>query len=523
MSDAQCAECPQAVAASTIDHETPPMSLLAPILTNAVKRPKSTAVVDDKRAYTYKELVGGALFVADVIEQQTGRQNVGILLPTSGAFNVALLGCWMAKRTAVPLNYLLSPDELAYVIKDSEVDLILTTQILLDHLKLEPVIPDGVRLVRMEDLDFTGFPPLRWPPRLPAKDLAAILYTSGTSGRPKGVMLSHENFQTNVQDCITHARVKQVDTFLGVLPQFHSFGLTALTLLPMAVGAKVVYTARFIPRQIIKLMREHRPAYFIAVPSMYGALLSVKDAVPEDWQSIRFAVSGGEPLSHATYQKYNEKFHVHLLEGYGLTETAPATNWSTPWDHKEHAVGKALPSVDIKILDEHDKPLPPNTSGEIVMAGPNIMQGYFKLPDQTREVFIDLSNGDGRTTRYFRSGDIGHLDEDGFLFITGRKKEMLIIGGENVFPREIEEVLNKHEQIKDSAVIGRQDDVRGEIPIAFVELEDDVTKDDFDEAAVRAWARDFIAPFKVPREINVIDELPRNPTGKIMRRKLKLD
>lgn len=497
------------------------MSILTQILKQALRRPRATAVIDDQRSFTYSQLVGAGFFLAAQIEQSTDKPHVGLLLPTGGGFAASLLGCWLAKRIAVPLNYLLSPDELAYVINDSEVDVILTAAPMIEALKLGPVIPKHVQLIPIETLDFSGLPPLRWPPRLADDSLAAILYTSGTSGRPKGVMLTHRNFQSDVAAAIEHARIRSVDTFLGVLPQFHCFGLTGLTLLPLAVGARVIYTARFIPRQIVRLLRRHQPDIFMAVPSMYAALLSVKDASADDFKSLRFAISGAEPLPQTVFDSYQQRFGLQLMEGYGLTETAPVTNWATPWDFAQHSVGKALPGVTVAVIDEQNRYLPAEQNGEIIMAGPNIMAGYFKLPDETRETFVDLPDPDsGESRRFFRSGDIGRLDEQGRLFITGRKKEMLIIGGENVFPREIEEALNQHPQIHACAVIGVADDLRGETPIAFVELAQGVTREQFDPQAVRNWARNMLAPFKVPREVRVTDELPRNPTGKILRRKL---
>ncbi len=505
------------------------MSLVGPILMQGITSPRRVAVVDDRRSYTYSQILGGAMFLADAIDATTPAKHVGILLPTSGAFPIALLGAWTAGRVAVPLNYLLAPDELRYVIQDSDIDTIITVGPMLDYLAGEgkagqrpEAIPDSIKLLPMDQCDFSGFPPLRWPAWHGRDDLAVILYTSGTSGRPKGVMLTHGNLRSNVDAAIVHARIKRADTFLGVLPQFHSFGLTALTLLPLRIGAKVVNSARFVPKKIVSLIREHRPDIVMAVPSMYGALLSVKSTGPEDFSSIRLAISGGEPLPQATYDAFIERFELQILEGYGLTETSPITNWSTPWRFVRQAVGPMLPGVDEVIVDADDHPLPAGEEGEILITGPNIMKGYYKLPDQTRDVFVDLSsgstNGHGGVLRYFRTGDIGKLDEDGFLFITGRKKEMLIIGGENVFPREIEEVLNKHSSVHDSAVIGKQDGVRGEVPIAFVEVEEGCS---FDDTALRAWCRESLAGYKVPREIRRVDALPRNPTGKIMRRELK--
>jgi long-chain acyl-CoA synthetase len=508
------------------------MSMLWPIVKRCLAVPKRVAAVDDQRSYTYGQVLGGAMFLADKLDTSTAQPHIGILLPTSGAFQITLLGTWLARRAAVPLNYLLAAEELSYVIRDSGIDTIVTVRPMLAHLAgaaagaggeiRPPGIPPDIQLIHLETLDFSGVPPVRWPPVAHRDDLAALLYTSGTNGRPKGVMLTHGNLRSNVEAGIRHAGLSQADVFLGVLPQFHSFGFTALTLIPMVAGAKAVYSARFIPQRIVSLIRTHRPDVLMAIPSMYGALLSVKDLSAEDLSSIRLAISGGEPLPQSTFEQYEHRLNLRILEGYGLTETAPITNWSTPQRFKPRSVGTALPGVMVIVVDERDRPLPPGREGEVLISGPNVMPGYWRLPELTRQVFVDLTLPQActpsQTTRFFRTGDIGCLDHDGFLYITGRKKEMLIIGGENVFPREIEEVLNKHPAVKDSAVIGQQDPVRGEVPIAFVELRDGQA---FDETALRTWCRERLAHYKVPREVRHLDALPRSPTGKILRRRLQ--
>lgn len=497
------------------------MSLLRPILLKALKHPKQVAVIDDRGSYSYAKLAAGSCFVAREIKNATNARHVGVMLPTSGAFPLTILGAWLAGRVPVPLNYLLAKEELQYVIRDSDIDTLITSTQMLEFIGGAGVIPDGIKVVELEKVNFKGIPPLRWPPNPADDDLAVLLYTSGTSGKPKGVMLTHGNIQSNAFAAVEHAGITKADTFLGVLPQFHSFGLTVLTLLPLVIGAKVVYTARFVPRKIVSLIEEHRPDIFIAVPSMYGALLSVKGATPDSFKSIRLAVSGAEPLPDATYDAFHERFAVKLYEGYGLTETSPATNWSTPDKNKRHSVGTALPGVGNYIVDNDNKILGPNEDGEIILTGPNLMKGYYKLNEQTAEVITTITPpGSDKPVRAFRTGDIGRLDDEGFLYITGRKKEMLIVGGENVFPREIEEVINTHPSVAASAVIGKQDGMRGEVPIAFVELNEGAT---FDEAAIRNHCRESLAQFKVPKEIRALEKLPRNPTGKIMRRALKAE
>lgn len=476
------------------------------IIRNIFRSPLRTAVVDDYRQWRYIDLLMAAFYMAREIEKRTDKPHVGILLPTSGGFPAALLAVWMLGRTAVPINYLLSAEEQQYIIDDSEIDLLITADKMLDAIGAEP---KNVQLLKLEKSMFSGFPPIRWPRPATVDQVAVILYTSGTSGKPKGVMLTHDNFYKNVTGAIAHARIRSGDTFLGVLPQFHSFGISPLCLVPLVARAKVVYTARFIPKKLIELIREHRANIFMAIPSMYNGLLTVKSAEKEDLESIRYAISGGEPLPDAVFEGFQDRFGIKILEGYGLTETSPVISWSLPGQWKYKSVGTLLPHAECRVVDDNGKVVPRGEEGEIHLRGDYIMKGYFKLPDLTDEV-IDEEG-------WFKTGDWGKHDKDGYLFITGRKKEMLIIAGENVFPREIEEVLNHHPMVHDSAVVGRMDPSRGEVPIAFIELADEMS---FDEAVLRAHVRKHLAGYKVPKEVVVIDELPRNPTGKILRRKL---
>ena len=513
------------------------MSILRKIMWRAVTHPRKVAIIDDQREYSFFKIGAAALFAAKAIEQATEKQKIGIMLPTSGAFTVAFLGTWLAKKTPVPLNYLLSQDELAHVVADSGIDTIITAQKMIDAIADLGIdvdaLPGDVKLMKLEDVSFKGLPPLRIPPKLDEDELAVLLYTSGTSGKPKGVMLTERNIKTNIEDSMEHAGLTKCDTFLGVLPQFHTFGLTVLTLLPLYGGGRVVYTARFNPRKLIELMKKHRPQLFIGVPSMLGALLAVKSATADDWKSFRYVICGGEPLPQAVYDGFKDKLNIKINEGYGLTETSPVTNWSTPENTRLHSVGLPLPNVQNFIVDDDNQLLGRNQEGEILIAAPSVMKGYYQLPELTDQVILNLDVPDdpaigtsgprakrGGSTRCFRTGDIGKIDEDGFLYITGRKKEMLIIAGENVFPREIEEVLNLHETVHASAVIGKQDGSRGEVAIAFVELEEGA---EFDEAALKAHCRENMAQFKVPKEVRLLEKLPRNPTGKIMRRALSAD
>lgn len=450
----------------------------------------------------------GALHLASAIEAKCSTKTVGVLLPTGATTPMAALAGWMLGKTVVPLNYLLKHEELQYVIDDCETDTVLTAGAMLDYMKFTPRVPN---LIRIDEIDYTSMPNIRWPAFADEDDLAVLLYTSGTSGKPKGVMLTHGNLVANMQQVQRSIHFSRDDVMIGVLPQFHSFGLTVLTLLPLAGGIKVVYTARFVPGKLVRLIKEHRGTVFIAVASMYGALLSLKEANAEDFRTLRYIISGGEPLSQAVAAEWKARFNITLNEGYGLTETSPVTNVCMPWHYKPASVGPPLPDVVERIVDINTgAALGAGREGEVQIKGPNVMRGYFKLPQETAAAFTS----DG----FFRTGDIGKIDEDGQLYITGRLKEMMIIGGENVFPREIEEVLNAHPNVAMAGVVGVRDPMRGELPMAFVEMKEGAA---FDERELIAWCRKSLAGYKVPTTIKRLDALPKGATGKVQRRELK--
>jgi long-chain acyl-CoA synthetase len=487
------------------------LSIHWPIIRKLVSNPVAVSVVDDSRTYKRVDLLVGAMHVAAAVKAKSATATLGVMIPTSGAFPMAALAGWMLGKTVVPLNFLLKQEELQYVVDDCGTDTIVTSRLLLDRLETPPRVKN---MIVLEELDFRSVPEPTWPAGAAEDDLGVLLYTSGTSGRPKGVMLTHGNIEANLRQIIEWVNIDPGDVIMGVLPQFHTFGLTVLTLLPLVVGMKVAYTARFVPQKIVRLIREHKPTVFVAIPSMYNALLAAKDAHPEDFASLRLIVSGGEPLPDAVFSRFYERFGVRISEGYGLTETAPVTNWCRPSEWKQHSVGMPLPEVEERIVDINTgRIMDTGEEGEVQIAGPNVMQGYYHMPAETTAAFTR----DG----FFRTGDIGRFDNDGHLYITGRLKEMLIIGGENVFPREIEEVLNQHEIVGASGVVGKQDPMRGELPVAFVELREGVDKGRFDEKALQMFCRGKLAGYKVPDEIRLMETLPRNPTGKVLRRELK--
>jgi long-chain acyl-CoA synthetase len=298
--------------------------------------------------------------------------------------------------------------------------------------------------------------------------------------------------------------------FLNILPPFHVFGLTANVLVPVFLGATVYAIPRFNPVAAVKVIEDHRISVLLAIPSMYAAILRTKSSKPEAFRSIYIAISGGEPLADRVREGFESRFGVTLRQGYGLTETSPVVSACTPRDYKPGTVGKPIRHVEIRIVGADGSDLPAGQDGEIYVRSPGVMKGYYKRPEETRKVI----DADG----WFRTGDIGRFDADGFLSITGRAKEMLIIGGENVFPREIESVLENHEAVLQAAVIGMADGLRGEVPVAFV-----IPKKDAQVSGeeLRNFARKSLASHKTPRRVEVREDLPVGPTGKILKRKLR--
>lgn len=473
-----------------------------------LQHPRRVMMTDDRRDYRGIDLLVAGLVIADAVDAHAREQTVGLLIPTSGVMGAACYALWLGGKTAVPLNYLLDEPTLNYIIADCACDLVIASRALVEHLGF---VPKAKKIIYLEDLNFRSMPAPRLPKLTPGRELAVVLYTSGTSGKPKGVMLTHHNLLANARQMHEHIGVRRDDVFLGVLPQFHSFGLTGLMIVPMLFGCKVVYTARFVPRMVIELMRTHRPTIYLAIPSMYNALLTVKDAAPEDFSSMRLIISGGEPLPADVRARFMERFGRPIVEGYGLTETAPVTHVLLPQDGRAGTVGRAVPGLIQRVVDPGTgREMPPSTDGELRLKGPNIMKGYLGLEDETAAAFDEHG--------FFKTGDMAQIDTQGFLTITGRIKEMMIVAGENVFPREIEEVLNAHPSVHDSGVVGQTDPMRGEVPVAFVEPEQG---HEADPQELIRWCRDRLPGYKVPRRVVVIDALPRNATGKIMRRGLK--
>jgi long-chain acyl-CoA synthetase len=464
------------------------------------------AVTDDRGSVTFGELAVMAVGLAKLIGSMTQQARVGCVLPSSSAFTASFYGALMAGRTLVPINFLLSPEQIGHIIRDSGIDLILSVSPLIERMGEMP----GVRVVDLMQLPRPSGPvPLPIERKLAPDSTAALLYTSATTGMPKGVPLTQSNLDSCAEACVEHVFRGGNHSFLGLVPTFHSLGLLATVVAPMRLGAPVTFAARFSPVGVFETLRKQRPSIVIAIPSMFRAMLMAKAANGSDFSSVFAAICGGEALPATTREMFSERFGVRLMEGYGLTETCGPVSVNTPERYRAGSVGSMIPGAEVRVVDECGMDVKAGSTGEILLRGPMVMDGYFNLPEVSRSVFSD---------GWFRTGDIGHVDVEGYLFITGRAKDIIIVGGEKLYPREIEEMLLSHAAVAEAAVIGRPDESRGEAVVAFVSAREGMS---IDVMGLRVHLREMGLPgWKMPRDVHVVQQLPRSPTGKVLKREL---
>jgi long-chain acyl-CoA synthetase len=481
------------------------MAYLPEVFQRAVESNSSSeAVIEENKRWTFAELSSEADRIAVFLNDRVEGDTVGVLLLNSQKYIATMLGIWKAGKTAVPLNYLLPPAELGFIIKDSGMSGIVSSQFFSQAVAAIKPLFGGKDVILMAD--DPGFATRTGPPSTTYKDPALYLYTSGTTGRPKGVVLTHDNLIANVEACQQAVKFDHRDAFLCLLPFFHTYAITGTFLLPLLSGSRMVLVDRFQPLKVLGLIQEHKISAFLAIPSMYRVLAATEGEF--DVSSVRFPISGGEPLPMMIAEAFEKRFNVPIFEGYGQTEAAPVVTLNTPEGRKPGTIGRAVPGVEVAIWDEHNRVLQAGEVGEIMVRGRNVMQGYHHLPEETAKT---ITNG------WLHTGDLGKLDDEGFVAITGRKKDLIISAGENIYPREIEEALSQHPKVKEVAVIGIKDPVRGEVPKAFVIVREGMT---LDEKELRGFCRENLASYKVPKHFEIVADLPRTPTGKVLKRML---
>jgi long-chain acyl-CoA synthetase len=446
---------------------------------------------------------------------------VALYCPNSPEFAYTYLGILKAGATVVPVNLLLNPKEIAFILADAGVSGLFFHAALTEQVKAfwrqlpentwTAQIGQGEAGAELGSLLGQGKEPPR-PAFAPADDLAVILYTSGTTGRPKGAMLTHANLTANARSVAEGLDLKPgEDRLLVVLPMFHAFAATVGMITPLLHGMSFVPVPRFEPALVNDCIVATGATVFLGVPSMYALLCRLE---PEDlakWNSVRLCVSGGAALPQAVMRMFEERFGVPILEGDGPTECSPVTCVNPRrGERKPGSVGLPVPYVAMCILDDAGNPVPDGDMGEVCVRGPNVMKGYWNLPEDTAQSFI----GD-----WFRTGDLGYRDADGYFFLVDRKKDLIIVNGMNVYPRMIEEVLYRHPKIAEAAVVGEPHRLHGEIPVAHVVP---TPGEQLEVAEVRAWCRQHLGRHEVPRRTLVCESLPKNAAGKILKRELRL-
>jgi long-chain acyl-CoA synthetase len=455
-------------------------------------------------------------------------QHVALLLPNVPHFTVAYFGAHYAATPVVPLNVLLTRDEIAWHLDDSDAVALVVWEGFYEEARaaFDRVPACKHLIVARADPGDLGAPEdalnltallggARSVSSLPATspdDTAVILYTSGTTGRPKGAELTHFNLFYNAEYSGTKLLPLDEKTVgLVTLPLFHSFGQTVLQNAGLMRGATLVLLPRFDPAAALGLMQKHRVTLFAGVPTMYFALLHHPGADRFDLSSLQLCVSGGAAMPVEVMRAFDAKYGVNILEGYGLSETSPVASFNVlDRPKKPGSIGLPIEFVEFELVDDHGAPVDAiGTPGEICIQGPNVMKGYYKRPEATREV---MRGG------WFHTGDIATRDADGYYFIVDRKKDMVIRGGFNVYPREIEEVLYAHPAVAEAAVIGIPDPRLGEEVKAVVALRagQAATTDE-----LIAYCRQRLAAYKCPRVVDIVDALPKGPTGKILKRLLR--
>lgn len=503
--------------------------LLHQIIERGAQRyPEKPAVIFRDHTLSYGQLWGAVNAFARGLCEELGIQagdRVGIMLPNLPQFVIAYHALGRLGAIAVPVNPLLKAPEIAYIWNDAGVKAAITFPMTLETvLQAKPEIPSmhTVLLVGAEGElpdSVRAFDSLMKPqgdPLPPApvseNDPVVFIYTSGTTGFPKGVMLSSDNILFDIEACQTLLELEPDERFLTVLPLFHSFGQTVCMNFCLWLGGTTVLMERFLPQPTLEALEKHRITVFPGVPAMYAAILHVPADRDYDLSALKYCVSGGAPMPEPVQRAFEARFSCAILEGDGPTECSPVTSVNPP-PHKGvrkiGSVGTPLPGVEIKIFDENDNELPVGEIGEIVVRGRNVMLGYYNNPEATAEA---MRNG------WYHTGDMGKFDEDGYLYIVDRKKDMIIVGGINVYPSEVERVLMEHPAVAMCAVIGKPDPERGEVPIAVIVPKPDTQPD---PREIIRFVRERLANFKVPREVIFRTELPMSNTGKVLKRLLK--
>lgn len=490
--------------------------------------PDSVAVILDERKMTYAELNMAAKKVASALaERGIGRgDKVALMVPNTPHFPIIYYGILYAGATVVPVNVLYQWHEIEHYLKDSGAKAFFAFRMFEEEaLKAFQQVETCERFIRVstpDDLEaptgcenFMGlvmsgdenFDTVQTMP----DDTAVILYTSGTTGAPKGAELTHFNLFFNAHYCATELNdLKVGDVVLCALPLFHSFGQTCLMNSSVVAGGTITLVPRFETDQVMEVIQRDKVKLIALVPTMYSFILNAENWEDYDFSTVETATSGGAALPGEVHKRFEDRYGITIMEGYGLSETSPVASFTLKeMDLKVGSIGKPIWGVDFSVRGEDGSMLGDDEVGEICIRGHNIMKGYLNRPEATAEALKD---------GWFHSGDMGYRDSDGYYFIVDRKKDLIIRGGMNIYPGEIEEVLYEHPKVFEAAVIGIPDELRGEEVKFYVAARSGET---ITEEEVRTHVEANMAKYKWPKEIEILDELPKGATGKILKRELR--
>jgi long-chain acyl-CoA synthetase len=491
------------------------MNLAENLSRAAAARPDAPAVKLDDAVLSYAALDEASARVAGLLAARGvgAGDRVGIMLPNVPYFPAVYYGILRRGAVAVPMNILLKGRETAFYLKDPEAKVVFAWADFAEHAHTGAAAA-GAECIEVAPGDFERMLGAAEP--LPAVtpredgDSAVILYTSGTTGTPKGAELTHVNLTRNCEAVTALFAIGPDTVTLGALPLFHTFGQTCAMNTTLAAGGCLTLLVRFDPGKALEVIARDCVTVFEGVPTMYGAMLHHPGAETADVSSLQICASGGASMPVELMRAFEERFGCTILEGYGLSETSPVASFHHAGRaRKPGSIGTPIEGVEMKVVSDTGDDLPTGDVGEIVIRGHNVMKGYFNRAEATAEAI----DADG----WFHSGDLARVDEDGYFYIVDRKKDLIIRGGYNVYPREIEEVLYEHPAVREAAVVKVPHDELGEEVGAAVVLKDGASAT---AAELRAFVKDRVAAYKYPRHVWLVDELPKGPTGKILKRQI---
>ncbi|HEV7195079.1 MAG TPA: long-chain fatty acid--CoA ligase [Pedococcus sp.] len=492
-------------------------NLASNLVTTSREHPDDVAIKFMGNDISYGQIHGMAAQVAGSLRAagvEPG-DRVAIILPNVPAFPVVFFGALLAGAIVVPMNPLLKSGEIDFFFTNSGAKVAFVWPDFVAE-ATEGARNSGTRIIPCGPMgpaegQLEPGEPIAVPVERDDNDTAIVLYTSGTTGRPKGAELTHRNVHLNAhRSSVEIQQTTSADVVMGCLPLFHVFGLVVGLNAAVIAGAALALIPRFDPAEAIKVIGNERVTIMMGVPTMYAAILNHPDSDSMDTTSLRTCCSGGSAMPLEVMKAFESKFGCVILEGYGLSETSPVASFNMPdRERKPGTIGVAIPGCEMKLVDLEGNDVPPGEGvGEIAIRGDNVMKGYWQNPEATAEAIPD---------GWFRTGDLATVDEEGYFTIVDRKKDMILRGGMNVYPREVEEVLYSHPDVLEAAVVAVPDDLLGEDVGAAVALRPEATAT---LADVQSFVKERIAAYKYPRHLWQVSELPKGPTGKILRREV---